>query len=151
MRPILALIAIAALLPAQGTLKIVVKWDGEVPKPKALVLPTDFVQRNPDEAAFCNACAKKGKLFDETLVVDPKTRGIRDIAISPQGNQILTGSDDDTACLWNAKTASASPGSKISRETSGFANTVRMEVDSSPLSTQSPMFGIPKHMTSSPH
>ncbi|MAG57306.1 MAG: hypothetical protein CMJ83_13515 [Planctomycetes bacterium] len=85
MRITLALIAVAALLPAQGTLKIVVKWDGDAPKPKALVLPADFVKRNPDEAAFCDACAKKGKLLDETLVVDPKTKGIRDVAISLDG------------------------------------------------------------------
>ena len=35
---------------------------------------------------------------------------IRDIAINPQGDRILTGSNDNTACLWNSET-----GARIAR------------------------------------
>ena len=76
---------LAAMAPAQGGLRIRVKWDGAVPKPKPLVFPASTRRLSPGDAAYCGKCITTGELVDETLVVDPTSRGIRDIAITLSG------------------------------------------------------------------
>lgn len=78
-------LVLAALAPAQGNLRIRVKWDGDVPKTKPIVIPVSVQRLSPGDAAYCGKCIAKGELFDETLVVDPKSQGIRDIAITLVG------------------------------------------------------------------
>ncbi len=55
--------------PQFGTLKGRFVYDGEAPQAKPLIVDKDPI--------FCG----KQKLFDETLIVDPKTRGIANIVI----------------------------------------------------------------------
>jgi hypothetical protein len=45
-------------------------------------LPRDYVSRNPQEAELCRACASKGSLPDESLLVDAASLGVRNVAVS---------------------------------------------------------------------
>lgn len=45
-------------------------------------IPAAYVSRNPQEAAICAACVSRGSLQDETLLIDPKTLGVRNVAVS---------------------------------------------------------------------
>lgn len=76
---------LASILPAQGSLKVKITWDGPVPARKKLVIPIEIQRRSPADAAFCGKCIEKGELYDETLVVDSRSKGIRDVAITIAG------------------------------------------------------------------
>lgn len=45
-------------------------------------IPSDYKARNPEDASFCGGCARQGSLPDETLLVDPKSLGIKNVAVS---------------------------------------------------------------------
>jgi hypothetical protein len=88
MRTLLCLLCVtfgSALAQERPTLTVTVTWDGELPKLKPVVIPDGFRQRNPDEARFCETCGGKGSLDDESVVVDARSRGLRDVAVSLVG------------------------------------------------------------------
>jgi len=133
MRTILILLVLGSGALGQGILEIRVRWDGDLPKLKPFVLPPDFVRRNPDEAAICGNCAKEGKLVDESVVVDPKTRGIRDVAMSLDGPEsprallpdVLT--LDNQHCRFAPRVAWAPIGKPIRvKNSDGFTHNARI-------------------------
>lgn len=71
--------------PATSVLELTLRWHGPLPKGKPFQLPPGFGDRHPEQAEHCGLCAEKGTLKDERLLVDPTTRGIRDVAISLRG------------------------------------------------------------------
>jgi hypothetical protein len=65
---------------------IVVQVRARVATPaRAVEIPAGHRARNAADAAFCDGCASRGALPDESLVVDGATLGIRNVAVSLRG------------------------------------------------------------------
>lgn len=87
-------LALAGTLPAQAvapkplpmSVEFSVRWEGELPPaPLTVRLDPAWKERNPAEAKLCGKCADEGRLVDESLLVDEKSRGIAHVAISLLG------------------------------------------------------------------
>ena len=79
------LLLLAAVAAAQADLKVRVTWKGPVPTRKPVAIPNVVKQRSPADAAFCQKCIDEKTLLDERIVVDEKTRGLRDVAVMLEG------------------------------------------------------------------
>lgn len=68
-----------------GSVRITVSWKGEAPTSRPAAIPKAWKARNPDDAKVCDSCADSGVLVDESLLVDPATKGVRNVvvAVSP--------------------------------------------------------------------
>ncbi len=118
-RLILCCLALAATLPSQGTLTVQVTWAGEVPSPSPIVIPEAIKRRSPADAALCGECVKKGALVDESTVVDPETRGLRDVAVMVQGPpppkdaKLAVGTLDNAQCRFQPRVQFVPIGRKV--------------------------------------
>lgn len=65
-----------------GTVRARVRFAGDAPATRPLVLADGFRRRAPADAAFCDSCAAKGEFVDESLLVDPASKGVRDVAVA---------------------------------------------------------------------
>ena len=66
----------------EASLEITIKWKGEPPKPRPLKFPKGFLERESEDARVCDKCVRDGTLRDERLLVDSKSKGIRNVAAS---------------------------------------------------------------------
>jgi hypothetical protein len=66
---------------ATATLAFKIRFAGEAPKPAPLVVSESFRRRAPGDAALCDRYAAEGEFYDESLLVDPATKGVRNVAI----------------------------------------------------------------------
>jgi hypothetical protein len=66
----------------RGTLAATVLYEGEAPASRPIELSEGFRRRAPEDAALCDACAKKGAFFDESLLVDRETKGVKKVAVA---------------------------------------------------------------------
>ncbi|HYC77741.1 MAG TPA: hypothetical protein VEI02_08955 [Planctomycetota bacterium] len=67
---------------ATGALAVRVRYDGEAPASRPIVLSPGFRRRAPEDAAYCDGCLGEGVLYDESLLVDPATKGVADVAVA---------------------------------------------------------------------
>ncbi len=88
---------------AQGTLTIRVTWDGPIPTQAPIVISQLVKHRNAADAEFCGKCAERGELVNERIVVDKKSRGLRDVAVMVQGPPPPKGTALPDATLDNAR------------------------------------------------
>lgn len=65
-----------------GRVEIRVLYRGDAPASRPIVVSDGFRRRAPEDAAFCDGCAKEGLFYDESLLVDPKTKGVRNVAVA---------------------------------------------------------------------
>ncbi len=65
-----------------GRVEIRVLFRGDAPASRPIVVAEGFRRRSPEDAAFCDGCAKEGSFYDESLLVDPKTKGVRNVAVA---------------------------------------------------------------------
>jgi hypothetical protein len=65
-----------------GAIRARVRYAGDAPATRPLVLADGFRRRAPTDAAFCDECARKGEFVDESLLVDPRSKGVRDVAVA---------------------------------------------------------------------
>jgi hypothetical protein len=65
-----------------GKVTVRVRYRGEAPTSRPIVLAEGYRRRAPEDAAFCDGCAKEGKFFDESLLVDPVGKGVRNVAVA---------------------------------------------------------------------
>lgn len=70
---------------AAPSVRVNVRFEGEIPKRKSFEFPPGFRERRPDEAEFCGKCADSGTLRDESLEIDAETRGVANVAIAILG------------------------------------------------------------------
>ena len=108
-RLLLGLLLLAATAAAQGDLKIHVTWEGPLPKRQPLTIPDLVKQRSPADAAFCQKCIDEKTLFDERIVVDEKSRGLRDVAVlvagpdPGKGPRLPSGTLDNRKCRFHPR------------------------------------------------
>ena len=67
---------------AEASLEVTVIWKGDLPKPRLLKFPKGFLERESEDARVCDKCVQNGTLKDERLLIDPKTKGIQNVAAS---------------------------------------------------------------------
>lgn len=114
------LLVLAAVATAQGHLKVRVTWEGAIPARKPIVIPDIIKKRSPADATFCQKCIDEKVLFDETIVVDNKTRGLRDVAVTLQGPKAPAGAPprpaatlDNKKCRFEPRVQFVPIGSKL--------------------------------------
>ncbi len=66
---------------AVGSIRVRVTFDGDAPASRPITLPEDWKLRNPDDVSYCASCDGTVN-YDESLVVDAATKGLRDVAVS---------------------------------------------------------------------
>ncbi len=134
-------LALAAALPAQDAapnplpMSVVfsVRWEGELPPaPAAVRLDPAWKERNPAEAKLCGKCAEEGRLVDESLLVDDKSRGIAHVAISLLGlvgplDALREPLLDNKDCRFEPRVLFAATGHGLRvRNSDPFAHTARL-------------------------
>lgn len=103
-----AVLAMASTFAGEGSLSGSVKYDGEAPKPKVLNIAAD-------KAAGC----KHGEQADESLVVDPATKGIKWAVIRIMDVKPATPVEpktveiDQKGCFFTPRVSIVAPGSDI--------------------------------------
>ncbi len=122
-----------APIAATRVLRLRVHWKGELPPaPKRVRLDPAWAARNPDEAKLCGRCAEEGRLVDESLLVDSKTRGIANVAVSLNGlegsvSALVEPLLDNAECRFTPRVQFAAAGSALRvRNSDPFAHTARL-------------------------
>ncbi len=109
-----------------------VVYDGAPPPRKPFAVPADFAERRPEEAAFCGDCAKAGRLVDESLLVSPEGRGIRNVAVSVQNvpgdvKELPAANLDNHECRFEPRVGFVAVGSTVLVKNSDtFAHNARI-------------------------
>jgi plastocyanin len=104
---ILAVLAMAVVSAGEGTLTGMVKYDGDAPKPKMINIA-------PDKAAGC----PHGERADESLVVDPATKGImwaviRIMDVKAGDPPAADAKIDQGGCKFTPRVVVVAPGSNL--------------------------------------
>ncbi len=76
----------------RGSLRVSISWVGDAPATRPASIPKDWKARNPDDAKVCESCETRGTLIDESLLVDPKSKGVEGIVVSL--SQLVDGVQD---------------------------------------------------------
>jgi plastocyanin len=137
----LLLMALVALLGAQEPvakpepmrIALRVRWEGEhPPAPAAVRLDPAWKERNPAEAKHCGRCVAEGRLVDESLLVDAKSSGLANVALSILGLEgpvtaLKEPLLDNKDCRFEPRVLFAAVGHGVQiRNSDPFAHTARL-------------------------